>query len=58
MEIIFVIISAVLVLVPMWKLTERAGINPLWSLVCVTGIGLLIMLWILAFRAPGGTGRV
>lgn len=58
MEIIFVIIWAALVLVPMWTLTERGGINPLWSLVCVTGIGLVIMLWILAFRAPRGTGRV
>jgi hypothetical protein len=58
MEFIFFVIWAVLMMIPMWKLTERAGINPLWSLVCLTGIGLLIMLWILAFRTgPDGSGR-
>lgn len=57
MEFIFFLIWAVLMMIPMWTLTERAGINPWWSLVCLTGIGLLVMLWILAFRAPGGPRR-
>jgi hypothetical protein len=55
MDLIWLIIGAALTIIPMWKLTERAGINPIWSLVAVTGIGLIILLWILAFR-PGPSG--
>jgi hypothetical protein len=50
MELIWLIIGAALTIVPMWKLTERAGINPMWSLVSVTGVGLIVLLWVLAFR--------
>jgi hypothetical protein len=46
------LIVAALTIVPMWKLLERGGINPIWSLVSITGIGLVILLWILAFRSP------
>jgi len=58
MEFIAYVIGVLLTLVPMWTLTERAGFNPLWSLVSVTGIGLVILLWVIAFRpGPGGAGR-
>ena len=50
MDLIWLLIGAALTVVPMWKLAERAGINPMWSLVSVTGVGLIVLLWILAFR--------
>ena len=55
MEFIVYLIGVLLTLVPMWTLTERAGFNPMWSLVSVTGVGLVVLLWIIAFRP--GTGR-
>ena len=47
------LIIAALTIVPMWQLLDRAGIRPIWSLVSITGIGLVVLLWILAFRSPG-----
>jgi hypothetical protein len=47
------LIVAALTTVPMWKLLERDGINPIRSLVSITGIGFVLLLWILAFRSPG-----
>jgi hypothetical protein len=56
MELIWLLIGAALTIIPMWRLTERAGLNPIWSLVSVTGIGLIVLLWVLAFRSDqGGT---
>jgi hypothetical protein len=56
MDLIWLLIGAALTVIPMWKLTERAGIAPAWSLVSITGIGLIALLWVLAFRA--GPGRI
>ena len=53
MDLIWWIIVAALTVVPMWKLTERAGINPIWSLLSVTVIGLVVLLWVLAYRREG-----
>jgi hypothetical protein len=53
MDLIWLLIGAALTVVPMWKLLERAGINPMWSLVAITGIGLIVLLWLLAFREGG-----
>ena len=39
MDLIWLLIGAALTIVPMWKLSERAGMNPMWSLVCVTPSG-------------------
>ena len=50
MELTWWLIAAALTIVPMWKLTERSGINPIWSLVSITGVGLIVLLWVLAFR--------
>ena len=52
MELLWWLIAAALTIFLMWRLCERGGINPIWSLVCVTRIGLLILLWVLAFREP------
>ncbi len=57
MEFILFLIGAALTIIPMWRLMEKAGYNPLWSLVCVSGIGLVILLWLVAMRLapkPGG----
>lgn len=52
------IISMVLTIIPMWKLTEKAGLSPYWSLVCVLPLGLVVLLWIIASRLTGaGSGR-
>ena len=50
MGTIIFLIGMLLTIVPMWKLTERAGYNPLWSLVCLIPLGLIVLLWVLAFR--------
>jgi hypothetical protein len=55
MDLIWFLIGAALTIFPMWKLTERAGLNPLWSLASITGIGLIVLLWVLAYR-PGAGG--
>jgi hypothetical protein len=55
MELIWFLIGAALTIVPMWKLTERAGLNPMWSLVSITGIGLIVLLWVLALRPGPGS---
>jgi uncharacterized membrane protein len=52
MELILILIGFALTIVPMWKLCERGGIAPAWSLVCIIPFGLIVLLWVLAFRAP------
>ena len=48
----------VLVLYPMWKITTRAGLNPLWTLLCVIPLGLIVLLWVIALRRwPGEPAR-
>jgi hypothetical protein len=59
MDFIIYLIGVALTIIPMWRLTEKAGYNPLWSLVSVTGIGLIILLWLLALRlAPKQGGGI
>ncbi len=50
---------SLLVLIPLWRLFDRAGLSPLWSLlVLIPGIGLLIAPAILAFASwPKGEAR-
>jgi hypothetical protein len=50
MDLIWYLIGVALTIFPLWKLSEREGINPLWSLVAITGVGLIVLLWVLAFR--------
>lgn len=54
MEFLIYIVGVLLMLVPMWKLTERAGYNPLWSLACLFPLGVIVLLWVLAFRPASG----
>lgn len=50
MEILAAIVGIVLILYPMWKITERSGLNPLWTLVCLIPLGLIVLLWVIAMR--------
>ncbi len=52
MEWLVFLIVAAATIVPMWRLCERDGLNPIWSLVCVVPLGLIVLLWVLAFRTP------
>ncbi len=51
MELLLYPLFIAVTVIPMWKLTERAGFNPAWSLVCIVPFGLVVLLWVLAFRA-------
>lgn len=46
------LISAALVAYPFSRILPHYGINPLWSLAAVTGIGALVLLWVVALRQP------
>jgi hypothetical protein len=52
MELLVILVVAALTVVPTWRLCERGGIAPAWALVCVVPLGLIVLLWVLAFRAP------
>ena len=52
METLFFLIMAAATVYPMWRILERNGVNPFWSLVSLTGIGLVALLWIVAFVLP------
>lgn len=54
MGTIVFLIGMLVTIVPMWKLTERSGYNPLWSLVCLIPLGLIVLLWVLAFKPRAG----
>lgn len=45
------LIGVAVTVIPMWRLCEREGYNPLWSLVCIVPLGLVVLLWVLAFRS-------
>lgn len=54
MEWLFFLLFAAAQIIPMWKLCERGGLHPFWSLVCLIPLGLVVLLWILAFWRPKG----
>lgn len=54
MSLIVFVIGMLLIVIPMWKITERAGFNPLWALVCIVPLGLIVLLWVLAYRPRAG----
>lgn len=52
------IIAIVAVVVPLWKILPRAGLSPWWALVAIVPLGLVVLLWVLAFkRWPGDDGE-
>lgn len=56
MELLVGVVALLLVVYPMWKITERSGLNPYWALVCIIPLGLVVLLWVIAMR-PWPDGR-
>jgi len=56
MEFLVYLIGVVLFVIPLWKILEREGMNPMWSLVSVIPLGVLGLLWYLAFGRRAGPG--
>ncbi len=48
------LLGVLLLGVPLYKLLPRAGMNPMWALVCLVPIAGIALLWVVAFRRwPG-----
>ncbi|PWE34130.1 hypothetical protein DDZ14_01910 [Maritimibacter sp. 55A14] len=48
--LVWLLIYAILVVVPFWRLLPKFGIPNWISLVAIIPLGALILLWIMAFR--------
>ncbi|WP_254656447.1 MULTISPECIES: hypothetical protein [unclassified Roseovarius] len=55
--LIFMLIFAVLIVIPFWKLLPKFGIPNWVSLVAIIPLGALVLLWIMAFRDQFDGGR-
>ncbi len=47
---LWIIVIAVLMIVPFWRLLPRYGIHQYWSLLAALPAVGLILLWIIAFK--------
>lgn len=47
--IIYMAVYIVLIVVPIWKIMEKAGYNGAWSLLSIVPLVNLVALWIFAF---------
>ena len=43
---------------PMWTILRRVGVDPRWSVVCLTGVGLVALLWYIAFGKDVGRENI
>ncbi|MFO1106826.1 MAG: hypothetical protein U1E34_12050 [Amaricoccus sp.] len=50
MTLILGLIGMLLIVIPMWKITERAGLSPYWAIACIVPLGLIVLLWVIAYR--------
>ncbi len=51
------ILTAILFVVPMWKIVTKAGFNGAWALLALVPLVNIIALWVFAFtRWPNGRG--
>jgi len=55
--LIVMLIFAVLVIIPFWKLLPKFGIPNWVSLVSIIPLGALVLLWVMAFRDKLDGGR-
>ncbi len=49
MTVLFYVIGVIVFVIPFWKIFEKAGFNPVFSLVMVIPIVNLVALYVLAF---------
>ena len=50
MHPVFILLAALLLVIPLWMILPRAGIAPAWSLVAFIPLGALVLLWVLALK--------
>lgn len=49
--VLFLVIYAIVVVYPIWKILGRMGFSGLWGLLALVPVANLIALWILAYTA-------
>jgi len=49
-DLVLFILVSVAVVIPMYRLLPQFGLNPLWSLISFVPLGLIVLLWVMAFR--------
>jgi len=53
---LFLVLGALLVVIPFWMILPRAGLSSFWALCSFIPLGALVLLWVLALkRWPGDT---
>ena len=55
--LLFLLVMAVLVVVPFWRLLPKFGIPNWVALVSIIPLGALVLLWVMAFRDKIDGGR-
>ena len=50
MEFLAWLAVTVLQVIPLWRILPRAGIAAPWALAAALPLGVLVLLWVLAFR--------
>jgi hypothetical protein len=49
-RLIFYIVLVVATIIPSWRIFRRAGLSPWWSLFSFIPAGMIVILWIVAYR--------
>lgn len=50
MEFLAWLAVTILQVIPLWRILPRAGIASPWALTAALPLGVLVLLWVLAFR--------
>lgn len=48
-QLIIIVVYAAIVVIPLWKITAKAGFNGAWSLLMIIPLVNIIYLWVIAF---------
>lgn len=51
MEFLFYVAWVLLIAIPLFKLLPKYGMNALWSIFAVLPVGIIILLWIMAYKS-------
>ncbi|MEM6636508.1 MAG: hypothetical protein AAF667_11510 [Pseudomonadota bacterium] len=51
--LIWYLLFTALVVYPLIKIMPRHGLSPMWALLAVLPVGVVILLWIIAFKDQG-----